>query len=116
MIDFACKRFVIDDIVKCAFGLTRSEFEVFKLLADSPEEEFVSSLIAKKLSLDISTVQRALKKLYDQDVLFRGQSNFTGGGYEYSYTLKNTDYVRKKIHSILKNWLNRVDDELTTWL
>lgn len=116
MIDFACKQFVIDDIIKCAFGLTRSEFKVFKMLVDNPHEIFVSSVIATSLSLDVSTVQRAMKKLNEQEVIVRSQSNFSKGGYEFSYQLKDHEFIRKKIHNLLKNWLVHVDDALTRWL
>lgn len=111
MIDFACKQFNLDDIIKCALGLTKADCKVFRFFLDQ-DAEFTADSIAKKLDLDLSTVQRSLKKLTDKDLLERGQHNFTGGGYQYTYSARSKTYVKKLIMEIIFKWTKRVEEGL----
>lgn len=111
MIDFACKQFNLDDIIKCALGLSKADCKVFRFFLGQ-DQEFTADIIAEKLSLDLSTVQRSLKKLTDKDLLERGQHNFTGGGYQYSYRSRSKSYVRKLIMDIIGGWTQRVEEGL----
>ena len=38
MIDFGCREFDLDDIMKCGLGLTKAEFRVMRYLVQHPEE------------------------------------------------------------------------------
>ena len=115
MIDFACKRFVIEDIIKCAFGLTRSEMRLFQYLVDHPGEVFSSEDLAKEIKLDLTTVQRGLKKLHEANVLLRSQVNQDGGGYHFTYAIVPPEKLRQEIRGLLQKWLSRVDDALEKW-
>jgi predicted transcriptional regulator len=84
MIDFACKQFVVDDIVKCSLGLAKADLRVLKHLA-TVRERLSTDAISSDLRLDLSTVQRAVKKLHEQEVVIRFQENLSGGGYVFYY-------------------------------
>ena len=115
MLDFACKQFVIDDIIKCSLGLTKAELKVFKYLATHNEDMYTTDSLAKKVLLDLSTVQRAVKKLHDQNVVLRHQENLTGGGYVFSYQIVKHKFLEHTLMTTLSHWLERVKKELKQW-
>lgn len=114
MIDFACKQFNIEEIIKCSLGLTKAEFEIFRFMLDNTQE-FSTHEISKKKNLELSTVQRTLKKLVDKEVVTRRQINLEQGGYIYVYSIKNRKVIREKINDLLKDWSNKVEKELNSW-
>ena len=65
MIDFACRRFDLRDIIKCGLGLTRAEFKIMEYFL-SHKRECNTSTISKNLSLNLTTVQKAVKKLNEK--------------------------------------------------
>jgi predicted transcriptional regulator len=114
MIDFACKQFDMREIIKCSLGLTRAELRIFEHMLKSAEP-LTSEEIAKQLKLDLSTVQRAVKKLHEKTILRRMQMNLEGGGYVFEYQLSDKRQIRKVIMATVQNWTLRVEDELEGW-
>lgn len=112
MIDFACKRFEIDEIIKCSLSLTRAELKIIKFFLKNTSGSFNSVEIKKKLGLQLSTVQKALKKLNSKRVLKRSQKNLKNGGYVYYYSLKPKNSVRIVLKEIISNWVERVEKEI----
>jgi predicted transcriptional regulator len=111
MIDFACKRFDLNEIVKCAFGLTKSDFKILKLLMF--KDSFLTSLnVQKELNLDLSTAQRSLKKLRQKELILRKQKNLSSGGYVFEYKAKNKNEIKNMILNIVEAWTKKVKDEL----
>ncbi|MBW2982802.1 MarR family transcriptional regulator [Candidatus Woesearchaeota archaeon] len=115
MIDFACKRFVLDDIVKCSFGLSRAELLVFKHLMGGSSGWLSTVDLSRALGLDLSTVQRAVKKLHGADVVLRDQENLGGGGYVFRYRAVEHSFFKEKVMGILSSWLGKVDASLDSW-
>lgn len=114
MIDFACKRFDLDSVVKCGLGLTRAEFLVMKYFLGH-KRECRTSGVSKELGLKLSTVQKAVRKLYGKEILVRHQKNLEGGGYVYTYECVSRDKVKQIIKDIVRNWGRRVEDEIDKW-
>jgi len=114
MIDFACKRFELNGIIKCGLGLTKSDFRVMKYLLEN-RKQFNSFDIAKSLELDSSTVQRTLKKLSEKNIVIRSQINLANGGYQFRYEINDKREIRKIILSIVHAWTKRVEEELEKW-
>lgn len=114
MIDFACKRFSIDEIIKCGLGLTKAEYSIFRHLM-TKDSWCTSESIAEKLSFNLSTVQRALKKIHEKDILDRMQKNLENGGYVYTYKIKPKPYVRSVIMRIVNSWAKKVGESLKEW-
>ena len=112
MIDFACKQFDINQVIKCGLGLTKSDLKVLELLLKNSADSFTTEDIAKELNLDLSTVQRAVKKLHEKDVIERHQQNFDVGGYAFIYEIKNKNHVRQVISDIIQGWSDKVKSEL----
>ena len=115
MIDFACKRLNLEDIIKCGLGLTRTEFEIMKYFLNNSSKEFITSDISKKLKLSLTTIQKAVKKLYEKRVIIRHQKNLKNGGYVYTYECNSKLEIRKSIKAIIKNWSNQVEDKIDKW-
>ncbi len=112
MIDFACKTFSIDEVMKCSLGLTKSDFRLLKFFFDNPEKQFTTTELSEELKLNLSTIQRSVKKLKEKEVIARGQHNLQGGGYEYFYELCHKKKIVKIINNIIEEWVKRVKEEL----
>ncbi len=115
MIDFACKKFDLKEIIKCGLGLSKADCNIMMFLMDNPSEFYTTEKIASKLGLNLSTAQRAVKKLTEKGILLRLQNNLHSGGYEFAYKIKDKKKVREIILDIVKNWVKKVEEELEKW-
>jgi predicted transcriptional regulator len=115
MIDFACKKFDLNEIIKCSLNLTRTEFEVMKYLIINDEKIFGTVDLSDKLNIGLSTVQKALKKMKENDILHQSQKNIEGGGYYFTYKIKNKLELRKIIIKIVQKWSKKVEKEIEMW-
>jgi len=115
MVDFACKEFQIEAVIKCGLNLTKAELQILKHLLGNDTRWFTTEQIAADLSLDISTVQRSVKKLTEKKVLQKFQNNLDGGGYFFVYMIKNKREIKELIMKIINSWVERVEKELIIW-
>jgi len=115
MIDFACKTFDINEIIKCSLGLTRAEKRLFDKLLANPKKEYTAGAVAKELQVDLTTVQRGLKKLTSKRLVSRGQHNFEGGGYQYTYKVASKAELKQVILKTIGLWTGKVEQELAVW-
>jgi len=115
MIDFACKQFKLDEIVKCGLGLTKADYKIMNHLMQNSKEWNTSQEISKKLKLDISTVQRSIKRLFEKDLVLRIQNNLDSGGYVFIYQIKNKKEISSLLMKTIHNWTKKVEDELLKW-
>ena len=53
MIDFACRRFDLNEVIKCSLGLTKSDYKILQLLISESNEYLSSEEISKKIKIDI---------------------------------------------------------------
>jgi predicted transcriptional regulator len=112
MIDFACKEFKISEIIKCSFGLSKSDYNLFNYFLKNKDQWYRTNKLAKKLKLNLTTVQRSVKKLHEKKILERRQKNLDKGGYIYLYKIEKKNKIRSKILSIIHSWIRRVEEEL----
>ena len=115
MIDFACKEFDLEDIIKCGLGLTKTEFSIFKYFLNHKGKELITSEISKELKLNLTTIQKATKKLHEKGILIRHQKNLNNGGYVYTYEIESKQKIRFVIKKLIKNWSNKVEEEIDKW-
>lgn len=115
MIQFACKTIQVKDVIKCSLGLTKAEVLLFEHFIKS-DCFCTTQKLSEELQLDLSTVQRGVKKLYDQDVLERKQTNVSGGGYYFSYAAKSKSEIKKTLLTIINSWMGKVEDSLDSWM
>ncbi|MEN7982412.1 MAG: helix-turn-helix domain-containing protein [Nanoarchaeota archaeon] len=112
MIDFACKQFDLDDIIKCGLGLTKKEVEIMKYFLKNKNKECTTFSISKKLDLNLTTIQKAVKKLSEKNIIIRHQKNLSNGGYVYTYEINSKQKIRKILKNIIKNWADKVEEEI----
>jgi len=114
MIDFACKKFDLDEVVKCILMLSKSEFRILKFLAEH-DGKFTTENLSKKLNLDKSSVQRSIKKLYEKNLVVRSQVNQSVGGYLFLYGIKDKTLIKKVVADILDSWVEIFKKKLSGW-
>jgi predicted transcriptional regulator len=115
MINFACQRFQLEQIIRCGLALTKTEYKILILLLEDTEKWYTTEEIAKEFSINVSTVQRAVKKLYLESVIQRLQNNLDAGGYILLYKSYPKKYVKNIILEIVTKWAKTVESELEIW-
>lgn len=115
MIDFACKRFQIEEVIKCGLGLTKADLKLLRYMLENGDEWFTTDELSKHLKLSLSTIQRSVKKLHERKVILRSQENLDNGGYIFLYKVKTKKSLRELMMDIVHNWVKTVDAELKKW-
>lgn len=115
MIDFACKKFDMQEIVKCSLSLSKSDFNILKFLLKNNSKKFSTDEISERLDLDQSTIQRSVKKLYEKGLVIRSQMNKEGGGYLFYYKIKSKAEINSLILEIIDNWTHTVKENIKKW-
>ncbi len=115
MIDFACRRFDLNEVIKCSLALTKSDYRILQLLLSESSEYLSSEEISNKIKVDISTAQRSLKKLRSKELVTRKQINLSPGGYVFIYKAKDNLAIKKMILDIVNSWTHKVESELEKW-
>lgn len=112
-VNFACKRFPIDQVLRCAFGLSNPEFRVLKTLLSRGELSVEE--IAKAMGKDRTTVQRAIPGLVKKGLVKRRQYNLETGGYQYHYLPQDRDAIKARIQEQYDNFTRIVREEIERW-
>jgi len=115
MIDFACKKFDLNEVIRCSLNLTKTEFNILKFLIENSEKEFTSKKISSIFKIGLSTSQKAINKLYQEDLIKRSQRNLKKGGYIFVYSIKEKLILKQKILDILHNWMRKVEEGIKRW-
>ncbi|MDP2749596.1 MAG: HTH domain-containing protein [Nanoarchaeota archaeon] len=115
MVNFACKKFDLSEIIKCSLSLTKIECKILKFLLKNEDDWLSSTDIAKKMGVGRSTAQKAVKKLNEKKILNQRQQNIEGGGYFFVYQIENKQKVRKIITDIVHEWVNDFEKEINKW-
>ncbi len=93
-------------ILKCAFGISCLEMEVYFTLLKNPGLDV--SMIAEKLGKDNSSVYKALKNLMDRGLVKREYRILRGGGYKYVYKAADFDKFKGVAVRMLGRWLDDI--------
>lgn len=113
--DFACKEFKVEDVIKCALNLTKADLNTMKCFLNEPNKWVDTDALSRSLNLDISTVQRSVKKLHEKGIVQRSQQNLDGGGYVYIYKIHSKNQIKNVILEIVHSWADRLGHELEQW-
>lgn len=114
MFTFACKRISMEEIVRCGFGINKTEYKVLVVLLKN-KSELTTMEIAHKLHKERTTIQKALKSLVDKKIIRRRQINLEAGGYLYVYFVDDINTIKSNLVSIIRNWENAVEKEIERW-
>ena len=108
MISFACKAINQEDMLRCSFGLNKTEYNVLIFLFDQ-EYPLVAAVLAKKMNLERTTVQKAVKSLVEKNLVKRNQENLAKGGYSFLYEVDNKKEIKYKLKKIVSEWNKKVE-------
>jgi predicted transcriptional regulator len=114
MITFACKKIQIEDLVRCSFELSKTEYSVLLFLLQEKENYSVIE-IAEKMNFERTTVQKAIKLLLEKNLVKRLQNNLDRGGYQYIYEIDDKPVLKNKMKSIVDKWHEKVHGEIDNW-
>jgi predicted transcriptional regulator len=115
MLDLSCRRFILDDVIKCSFGLTKAEFMVLSYFLKNPASSFTTGELSDKTGLDKSTIQRCVKKLNEKGVVVRFRKNLDAGGYVYLYRAMARSEISRQVISTVRIWVSMVEAEIISW-
>ncbi len=113
MITFACKKIRLNEIISCSFSLNKTEYTVFMFLFKK-EKEFDIHSLSKKMGLERTTLQKALKTLLDKKLAKRRQMNLKTGGYFFLYNIKNKNSIKMRLFEIIRQWEKIAEEEIQT--
>ena len=113
MISFACKRIELPELIKCSFGMNKTEYNVMTYMLG--QEEMRVDEIAGNMGLERSTVQKAIKNLVSKSVVHRSQENLEKGGYLFRYLIKDKDVIKRMVLESVDNWHKNVALEIKNW-
>ncbi|MFH1770210.1 MAG: MarR family transcriptional regulator [archaeon] len=114
MISFACKDIKLSELIRCSFNLNKTDYTVFDFLIKN-DKEFSVGDIAKKLKLERSSVQKAIKNLVARNLVQRWQINLLKGGYSFLYSIKDKKHIKDDIIAIIDSWQYKVKEEVGKW-
>ncbi len=90
MIDFACKKFDLKEVIRCSLNFTKTEFKILEYLMENSNKKFTTQEISKIFKIGLSTSQKAINEINKKGLIKRGQKNLEKGGYIFVYSiLKN---------------------------
>lgn len=112
MKNFELDEIKISEIVKTCFKLTKAEYDIFVFFLKNKEEEYFTEEVANFLKMNLSTIQRAVKKMCEQKLLTKRQSNLKGGGYLFIYKIKSQSVIKNILEDKLDFWIAKVQKEL----
>ena len=113
MIDFACKKLNLKEVMRCGLGITRTEQDILNYLFKS--EWVTASDVAQVNNISLATAQRSLKNLHLKNLIERRQQNLDLGGYLFFYKSKDKDFIKSELKDILNSWIQNVESSLEKW-
>ncbi len=115
MIDFACKKFDLKEVIRCSLALTKTEFKIIEYLMKNPNKEFTTQEISQKFKIGLSTSQKAINEINKKELIKRTQKNLRKGGYIFVYSIKEKEILKKRILEIINNWMQKVEIKMKKW-
>jgi predicted transcriptional regulator len=112
-INFACRRFPVEQVLRCSFGLSNAEYRVLRLLLASGELSVEE--LAGKLAKDRTTVQRTAAFLVRKGLVRRRQYNLEKGGYQYYYNAQDRERIKARVQEQFDRFTRVVREEIERW-
>ena len=113
-VSFACKNVELEDIIKCSFNLNKTEYKLFLFLIKNNNGGGIND-ISKKIKLERSTVQKALKGLTEKKIVEIIQRNNEGGGYCFYYRIVDKEDIKKRVLDNVDKWQKSVKNLVNGW-
>jgi predicted transcriptional regulator len=114
MISFACRDIEFKDLLRCSFELNKTEYNVLMFLLRS-NKFYTAIKLGELMELDRTTVQKAIKRLAEKELVTRKQENLDKGGYLFHYGINNRDDIKERMQKIVEAWHEEVVKEIKRW-
>lgn len=114
MVEFACKRLELRELIKCCFSMNKTEYSIFSFLLDQ-SEGLCTSVIAEMMGKDRTTIQKSIKVMFQKNIVTKHQINLKKGGYIFVYAIREKDELKKRMHGITNEWFNSVTKSIDSW-
>jgi predicted transcriptional regulator len=111
MITFSCKKISKEDLIKCAFALNKTEYNLLMFLLKK-DKRFTAIQISELMKLDRTTIQKAISQLVDKELVKRKQKNISGGGYTFLYLIEDRKEIKSKIKEVIRKWCKGVEETI----
>jgi predicted transcriptional regulator len=112
MINFACKRFDLKEVIRCSFNTTKKELEIMLYLIENFNKEFTAKEISEYFKIGLSTSQKAIKNLNKKELVQRRQKNIDKGGYVFVYYIKEKSFLKQKILETMNRLTKEIENEI----
>lgn len=113
-INFACRKIEVDDIIRCSFGINKSEHSVLLFLLKENRAMKINE-ISELLNKERTTVQKIIKNLIKKGLLSRRQINLSKGGYVFVYHAIDKQKIKDYIKNNIKEWISGAEKEIEFW-
>jgi len=111
MINFACKVFSNNQVLRCSFGLNETELNTLKELI---KKESSTNDLSEALKKHKSVIQRGIKKLLKNKLITRRQVNLQKG-YEYYYKAISKEELKNRANNSFKLFNETVNKTINDW-
>jgi len=108
MITFSCKKISKEDLIKCSLALNKTEYNLLIFLLKK-DKSFTATQISELMELDRTTIQKAITRLVDKELVKRKQINISGGGYTFLYLIEDKKEIKNKIKEVIHKWCKGVE-------
>jgi predicted transcriptional regulator len=115
MIDFACKKFDLKEVIRCSLALTKTEFKILEYFINNSDQQFTAQEISKKFNIGLSTSQKLINEINKKRLIKRSQKNLEKGGYIFVYSIKEKEIVKERILEIVSNWMQKFELKIEEW-
>ena len=114
MLTFACKKINFEELVRCSFALNKTEYKIFMYLLKRRKPK-TAIKIAKDMKMDRTSIQKAVKSLFEKNLVERRQLNLNTGGYTYVYKTKEKEKIKKRMNKLVDEWAKKVRKKIANW-
>ena len=112
--NFVCRIITLEQILRCSFGLNSTELRIMKYLLEEKEEKTIKEIILV-IKKDRTTVQRAVKRLTEKELIKRRQINLEKGGYNIVYSSRPKSELKDKVYKVFESFKYTVGKEIQRW-
>jgi len=113
-LNFICRGFTVEELLQCSFNLNKTGLRILKYLIDEKEEKTIEE-IKKVMKKDRTTIQRSVKNLFREQLIYRRQINLEKGGYIFVYKSAPKTQLKEKIYKIFESFEETVGKEIQRW-
>ena len=112
MVEFSCKRISKEELIRCAFNLNKTEYNLLIFLLKS-NKVYTVFQVSIEMKLERTTIQKAMKNLVGKGLVKKTQKNLPKGGYSFLYKPYNKGEIKGKMKKITHVWCKEAGEAIS---